>query len=152
MSSYKGHCSFNILFALPALIAAQMYFFNPNPAFSFTFIGAFVYTTFFMNPDLDLVHNIKLLSLRGFFSLPFRAYSGVFKHRGISHSFFLGSLTRIAWLFGISFLLFILVFQTFPSKTSFFLYWKQYKPFLLYGFAGICLADWCHLLLDLKLR
>ena len=48
-----------------------------------------------MNPDLGLVHKIKLFSLRGFITLPFRGYSKIFKHKGISHSFLLGSFTRI---------------------------------------------------------
>ncbi len=152
MSNYKGHCSFNICVALPVLVAAQFYFLHPQPFLLYTFMGAFVYTTFFMSPDLDLVHNIKLRSLRGFFSIPFRAYSQLFKHRGISHSFFWGSLTRIAWLGGLGLLVFFLVYQTLPSEAYFKFYWKAYKPILLYGFAGICLADWSHLLLDLKLR
>jgi uncharacterized metal-binding protein len=152
MSNYKGHCAFNVFFALPALVAFQFYFLHPQPLLVGTFIATFVYTTLFMNPDLDLVHRIKLTSLRGIFSLPFRAYSTLFKHRGISHSFFLGSLTRIAWLSGVGLLLFYLTYKTLPSMASFLFFWQRNKPLLLYGFAGICLADWCHLLLDLKLK
>lgn len=150
MSSYKGHCAFNILLALPLLAVAQFYFFHPKPHLLFVFIGTFMYTTLFMSPDLDLVHNIKLFSLRGFFSLPFRAYSKVFKHRGISHSFFLGFLTRIGWLVGIALVIFFIFYQTLPSETTYLTTWKHYKPFFLYGLVGICLADWAHLLLDMK--
>jgi uncharacterized metal-binding protein len=150
MSSYKGHCFFNILLTLPAMIAAQYYLLHPKPVLLFTFVTTFLYTTFFMSPDLDLVHNIKLFSLRGFFSIPFRAYSKIFKHRGISHSFIFGSLTRIAWLVGIGCLFFYCVYRTFPTQASFLHYWHCYRPFCLYALAGICIADWSHLLLDLK--
>ena len=152
MSNYKGHCIFNVLYALPALIAAQFYILHPKPLYLFIFIGAFIYTTLFMNPDLDLVHSIKLWSVRGIFSLPFRAYSSVFKHRGVSHSFFLGSLTLIAWLGGIALLVFFFIYQTLPSKSNFMHYWTNYKPFLFYGLTGISIADWCHLILDLRLH
>ncbi|MDP1835921.1 MAG: DUF2227 family putative metal-binding protein [Chlamydiales bacterium] len=152
MSGYKTHCSFNVFLALPALVGAQFYMHKPESVYLATFVGAFVYTTFFMSPDLDLVHNIRLRSVRGFFSVPFRAYSNVFCHRGVSHSFLFGSLTRIMWLGGIALMAFFLLYQTLPSTNSFLHCCKQYKGFLIYGFAGICLADWCHLLLDLKLR
>lgn len=152
MSSYKGHCSFNTFLALPALVAAQHYYIRPEPVLLTTFIAAFLYTTFFMSPDLDLVHNIRIRSIRGFFSLPFRAYSYVFKHRGISHSFIFGSATRILWLMGIALMIFFLFYQTLPSESSFLRCCTHYKPYLIFGLAGICLADWCHLLLDLKMR
>jgi uncharacterized metal-binding protein len=152
MSNYKGHCAFNTLVALPLLVAAQFYIIHPKSIFLFIFAGAFVYTTFFMNPDLDLVHKIKLFSLRGLFSLPFRAYSTIFKHRGISHLPLLGSLTRLVWLLGIALLIFFLIYQTLPSKAGLAYYWSHYKCFFIYGFAGVVLADLCHLLLDLKLR
>lgn len=148
MSGYKGHCAFNVLLALPILVGAQFYFMHTKPIFLYVFMGAFVYTTLFMNPDLDLVHNIKLMSVRGFFSIPFRAYSMIFRHRGISHSFFWGSLTRILWLGGIGLLVFFVVYKNLPSVSNFKLYWKHYKYFFIYALAGICIADWCHLLLD----
>lgn len=152
MSSYKGHCTFNLFMGLPVLMALFYYFLQPKPIFLYVFIGMYAYTTFFMNPDLDLVHKIKITSIRGFFSLPFRAYSSIFKHRGISHSFFFGSLTRIFWLTGLGFLIFFLIYQTLPASSNFGYFWKNYKYFILYGFAGICLADWCHLILDLKIK
>src|ERR1700733_14374310 len=131
MSNYRGHCAFNILLALPVCIAAQFYILHPQSAFLLTFAGTFIYTTLFMSPDLDLVHNIKLPSVRGILSLPFRAYSSVFKHRGISHSFFWGSLTRIGWLSGVALLIFFILYETLPSTSSLVFYWKYYRSFLL---------------------
>jgi len=103
-----------------------------------------------MNPDLDLAHKIKLISLRGFLSLPFRWYSLVFRHRGISHSLIFGSLTRLAWLGGMAALLFFLVYKALPSTRSFYATYYAYKYYIWYAAAGMCLADWSHLLLDIK--
>ncbi|NGX62142.1 MAG: hypothetical protein K940chlam9_01636 [Chlamydiae bacterium] len=150
MANYKTHSSFNLFLALPIFVVGIYYLLGPSSSYLLTFIGVFAYSTLFMSPDLDLVHNIKLKSLRGVLSLPFRFYSQVFKHRGISHSFFFGSFTRILWLGGIAFLLFFLLYQALPSQKNFLLFYNQHKLYLLYGVAGICLADWCHLLLDIK--
>lgn len=150
MSNYKTHSAFNLLLALPILVSGLVITIHPPLVLLMTFGGAFSYSTLFMSPDLDLVHQIKLVSLRGVLSIPFRFYSKVFKHRGLSHSPFIGSATRILWLAGVALIIFYLVYNTIPSEKSFWLYYKKYKLYLLYGFAGICVADWCHLLLDRK--
>ena len=152
MAGYKGHSSFNLLLALPALIALDHFFLHSPYPLALTFSVSFAYTTLFMSPDLDLAHSIKLVSIRGVLSLPFRFYSRVFSHRGISHSFFFGSLTRIVWLFAFATLVFFLFNQELPSSSNLKKFYRTYEPFLLYGLAGICLADWCHLLLDIKIR
>ncbi len=152
MSGYKTHSSFNLFLALPALVAADYYFLHTPYSLLLTFISSFAYTTLFMSPDLDLVHNIKITSLRGLLSLPFRFYSKVFSHRGISHSFFFGSLTRIVWLFCLATLIFFLLNKTLPTAYSLKKFYRIYEDYLLYGLAGICLADWCHLLLDIKIK
>jgi uncharacterized metal-binding protein len=103
-----------------------------------------------MSPDVDLAHQIRFFSLRGFLTMPFRLYAKFFRHRGISHSFFLGSLTRILWLAVFSIVIFFLVYQTFPNHKNFFTFAYKHRVFLIYSLSGICLADWCHLLLDRK--
>lgn len=152
MASYKTHSVFNIFLALPALLTGIYYFLHPPYALLMTFVVTFAYCTLFMNPDLDLAHNIKLFSLRGVLTLPFRLYSLVFKHRGLSHSLLFGSLTRILWLAGMGLLVFYIVYETLPSTYSFAVYYKHYKYYIWYAAAGMCLADWSHLLLDLRVR
>lgn len=152
MANYKTHSAFNIFLMLPGLVAAIYYFLHPPQALLITFIVTFAYCTLFMNPDLDLVHNIKIMSLRGLLSLPFRFYSKIFKHRGISHSPLFGSLTRILWLGGIALLIFYFIDKALPSARDFKIFYKHYKYFIWYGGAAICLADWSHLLLDIKVR
>ncbi|MCH9627683.1 MAG: hypothetical protein S4CHLAM2_13250 [Chlamydiales bacterium] len=152
MANYKTHSTFNIFLALPALLVGIYYSLHPPYALLLTFVITFTYCTLFMSPDLDLVHNIKLVSLRGVLSLPFRLYSRVFKHRGLSHSFLFGSLTRIVWLAGMAFLVFFLICEVLPSKHSFMAYYGAYKYYIWYAGAAICLADWSHLLLDIKIQ
>ena len=148
MPSYRTHVNFNLFLALPVAAAALYYIYTPPTSFLAVFAGAFFYSTCFMNPDLDLVHQIKLFSLRGLLTLPFRFYSKIFKHRGLSHSALFGTATRVLWLAALSFLLFYLLYQTIPSEKKFLSYFNEYKPYALYSLAGIILADWCHLALD----
>lgn len=146
MANYKTHTGFNLFLMLPTLVGLSYYFIQPSEKLLTIFIAAFIYATLFMNPDLDLIHQVKFFSLRGILTLPFRGYSKVFRHRGISHSFLLGSLTRIIWL---SVVLFLLSFS-FSFSGNIFSFCKQFKTYLLYALAGVCLADWSHLLLDFK--
>lgn len=146
MANYKTHTGFNLFFTLPISVGLGYYFIQPSEKLLVTFTAAFIYGTLFMNPDLDLVHQINLFSLRGFLTLPFRGYSKVFKHRGISHSFLMGSFTRIIWLSATV----LLLSFSFSFSGNIFSFCKQYKIHFLYALAGICLADWSHLLLDVK--
>jgi uncharacterized metal-binding protein len=148
MSNYKTHVAFNLFLALPVTTAGAYYLYEPSRPFLITFILAFFYGTCFMNPDLDLIHQIKLFSIRGILTLPFRFYSKIFKHRGLSHSILFGTATRVLWLAGVALLLFYLVYQAVPSKNTFLFYLNHYKPYLFHGLAGIVLADLCHLILD----
>lgn len=150
MSNYKTHVAFNLLVALPIATTGCYYIYSPHHLYLITFVSAFFYGTCFMNPDLDLIHQIKLFSLRGALTLPFRFYSKIFKHRGLSHSVLFGTITRIGWLSGVGLLLFYMIYQTFPTEKKFFYYLNSYKLYLIYGLAGLVLADWCHLFLDYK--
>lgn len=150
MSQYKTHSKFNLLIALPILLVGTYYFIHPHHDRLITFGGAFVYSTLFMSPDMDLAYQIRLFSLRGILTLPFRSYAQFFRHRGLSHHLILGSATRILWLVLWGLVLFFLIYQSLPTKVSLLKFYKMYKPYIFYSLAGICFADWCHLLLDLK--
>jgi len=150
MSNYKTHSKFNIFLALPLLIGGCHYFMNSHPHHLMTFAGAFIYSTLFMSPDMDLAYQIRLLSLRGLFSIPFRSYAQFFSHRGLSHHLLLGSFTRILWLAFWGFFIFFAIYKSTPKEASLFKFYARHKLFILYGLAGVCFADWCHLLLDNK--
>jgi len=150
MAMYKQHAQFNLFIALPILLGAMYYFLHPTRELMLTFAGTFAYSTLFMNPDLDLANQIKLFSIRGILTLPFRSYAKFFSHRGLSHHLILGSFTRILWLLAWGALGFLLIYKTLPQKKDLLKVYFQYQPFFLYSLAGICLADWGHLLLDMK--
>jgi len=150
MSQYKEHSKFNIFIALPILLVAAFYFLHPHRDLLLTFAATFTYSTLFMSPDMDLAYQIKLFSLRGLFSLPFRSYAQFFSHRGLSHNIIFGSLTRILWLAAWGLLVFFAIYKALPTKSSVLKFYKHNEPFILYALAGICFADWCHLLLDRK--
>jgi uncharacterized metal-binding protein len=102
-----------------------------------------------MNPDMDMANQIKLFSWKGLLTLPFRFYALFFHHRGISHRFLLGTLTRILFILGIAFL-FLYLFHKVTFHTDTFLHFiTVYKTPLIYLFAGILAADSCHVTLDL---
>lgn len=148
MPNYKTHNYFNCIIALPISLYVLLELFSFPLKYTLTFSASFLYATFFMNPDLDLAGQIKLRSIRGVLSIPFRLYAKIFKHRGLSHRFFWGTLSRLIWLvFFFLAISFFIEFSFFNREELLYLY-KQYKPFLWFGFCGIIIADLSHLLLD----
>lgn len=148
MALYKTHSKLNVFIALPILLGICVHLLQTEPKLLLLFASSFVYGTLYMNPDLDLANKIKLFSVRGILTLPFRLYSRIFRHRGISHSIFLGTFTRILFLL-------LLVFSTsyFILKMPFFHldaynYYKNNQVYFFYGFLGLFLADFFHILVD----
>jgi len=150
MAMYKEHSLFNLTIALPIFLGGAYYFLKPAPPLLITFGTAFAYSTLFMSPDVDLANQIRLFSLRGLLTLPFRSYAKLFCHRGLSHNILFGSLTRILWLSLWAFLAFAIYHKALPTQKLLLKLYHLHKPFILYSLAAICLADWCHLLLDRK--
>ena len=150
MANYKTHSSFNIFIALPVILFLLHHFIKPSFNLLITFSICFIYSTLFMNPDLDIANQIKLFSLRGFLTLPFRSYSHFFRHRGISHMFLIGSLTRVLWLGVIAFIIFYIFDISFfnAKKLTTVLHNKHF----LYCLFALSLADLCHLMLDIKIN
>lgn len=100
-----------------------------------------------MNPDMDIASKIKLKSLRGILTFPFRSYSKVFKHRGISHHFIFGFITRVLWLGLWAALILYLGKKTFSTEKILRLS-RSYKDELIWIIAAIVLSDASHILLD----
>lgn len=150
MKRYKKHAQLNLFIALPILLGAIYYFLHPNRELIIAFSAAFIYSAFFMNPGLNLTSQARLISLRGILSSPFRLYAKIFAYRGLARHIIFGPLTRIAWLAILGCLVFLLMYKTLPTKGTALMFYKHYQPFILYCLAGICFADWGHLLLDRK--
>jgi uncharacterized metal-binding protein len=70
-----------------------------EPATLLTFSGGFVAGTFMLSPDLDLaeqnVDSKKNWGILGFLWIP---YGMMFSHRGLSHTWLVGPLTRLIYL------------------------------------------------------
>ncbi len=137
MPSYRTHVSVNLFVGLPLSLAALKYTVQSTPTDIASFAFAFAYGTLFLHPDLDLARNIRLFSLKGLLTLPFRPYSYLFRHRGISHMPLIGTLTRILWLLALLYPLGYL----YPVLS-----WSQ--PYLWFGIAGFAVADLFHVFLD----
>ncbi len=148
MASYKTHAKFNVMVTLPIVTAGLIYFFNPSIKYILTFIGSFIYGTYFMNPDLDLANQIKLFSIRGLLTVPFRSYSLVFRHRGLSHSFLFGTISRIIWLIAYLIIASYLLLKVTPDRQSVAHYFYLYRDYLVFVLGGLFIADTSHLLLD----
>ena len=143
MPSYRTHVSVNLCLGLPLSLAALKYTVQSTPTDVCAFIFAFSYGTLFLHPVVDLARNVRLLSLKGLLTLPFRPYSYLFRHRGISHMPLIGTITRILWLIGFLALLFHCLDWAMPSLHS---YWKE--PYVWFGIGGLAVADLFHVLLD----
>ena len=146
MSNYKTHSSFNLLIALPLFLAIGYYYLHLGRISLIAFGTIFSYGTLFLSPDLDLAYLIKPTSIRGLLSLPFRPYSRFFRHRGLSHVPFVGTLTRVVWLSLIILGVFYLLNMGHQSFLSFI---KAHREIFLYSLGGLVAADLCHLLLDI---
>ena len=92
MPKYKTHNRFNLLFSMPLFIFGAYKFFSADKFELLFFSSSFIYASLFMSPDVDIAHKVKIFSIRGAFNLPFYFYSKIFRHRGVSHHVFLGTL------------------------------------------------------------
>ncbi len=151
MASYKTHNYFNTLLLLPISLCV-IYFYRLH-AYALPYSAGFIYATLFFSPDVDLSYKVKPLSLRGILSYPLRSYSYLFRHRGFSHYWLLGTISRVLWLI-IFFSPLIAAGIFFPPQwvnpvTSFAI---NHLQELLWIFLGFLAADTGHLLLDLLIR
>ncbi|GAB5411912.1 MAG: metal-binding protein [Chlamydiales bacterium] len=146
MSNYRTHTSFNLLIALPIFIAIGYFYLHLGNIPLIAFGTIFSYGTLFLSPDLDLAYQIKRTSIRGLLTLPFRPYSRLFRHRGLSHMPFVGTLTRVVWL---SLIILGIFYACSMGHEPFLSFIKAHREIFLYSLAGLVAADLCHLLLDL---
>lgn len=96
MPSGKTHLRIE-LFLLPIWVALFYLFIDTSWRTGALFAGAYLFSSLLLSPDLDLRHNRsrRRWGLLGFIWIP---YTKIFKHRGVSHSVFLGTLTRLGYL------------------------------------------------------
>lgn len=98
------------------------------------FVAGYLFATFFANPDCDTRNN-STKNRWGVFQIIWRPYSHLFSHRGISHWYFVGTITRIVYL-GIIPVIALNAWHVLKNE------------FLLVGFVGMTMADNVHIIFD----
>ncbi|GAA5439164.1 hypothetical protein Dcae01_00663 [Deinococcus caeni] len=134
--------------AAGALVATRQDLLSVTPAQGLNFTLAFAAGTFLLSPDLDLaegrVDSKRHWGLLGFLWVP---YGMMFSHRGLSHTWILGPLTRLAYLgvliaLVVGLLRFVLPDLTLPPVPQ--LSAEVLAPFGV----GYYLSQWLHLIAD----
>lgn len=96
MPSGKTHLRIE-LFLLPLWSALFYLFIDTSWQAGAVFTGAYLFSSFLLSPDLDLRYN-RSRRHWGVLGCIWVPYTKIFKHRGISHSVLLGTLTRLGYL------------------------------------------------------
>jgi len=126
----------------------------PAPA-EVAFVTGYTIGTLWVTPDLDFANAHPVRALRNWGKLGFlwKPYGYLFRHRGLSHTYLLGPLTRILYLMVLAALLLALVSpslveaviregpRALPSPLDQPAVWW-------WGLAGYYVAQWLHLILD----
>jgi uncharacterized metal-binding protein len=156
MSSGKFHDKINLITG--SVLAGCLIGFERSYEIVGSFIAGWLLATFIFSPDTDIMPKKRTGPLQ-FFLYP---YSILFKHRGVSHSFLLGTFIRIVYgiiFFGL--ILFILyrmdVIQY--SGEDYILFIKQFilnwdfsklsYKIVTWFFIGMLTADWHHYCVDI---
>ena len=118
-----------------------------------TFSLAFMVGTFLITPDLDLAENrMQARNNWGLLGLLWIPYGALFSHRGLSHTWLVGPLTRLAYLALLGLALSWAAAQVGPYfgyGFSFRAELGENWPELAIGaLSGYYLSQWLHLLAD----
>lgn len=107
MASGKNHDFINFL-TLPVFLYGV-----PHEYF-IDFAVGYAISTIFLSPDIDLKHShpTKRWKILKYF---WRPYQKMFKHRGLSHMPFVGTITRYLYLGILFFIIYALSFHAFKS-------------------------------------
>lgn len=117
---------------------------------SLLFSACYMIGTFFLSPDLDLasgnVNSKRYWGALGFLWVP---YSKLFRHRGMSHTWVVGPLTRLIYLALLLMPVYVLLWY-WPGG----LWWLSnawqgvQSSWLIAGLLGYYFSQWLHLIAD----
>ncbi len=147
MANYGTHTTLNLTIGLPLSLGVILLGLHWPYPLVITFVAAFAYGTLFMSPDVDKAHQIPIFSIRGILSLPFRTYAMIFPH-ALSHSWFLGTTSRIAWLALHVLPVLYLVYEITPTDRVLIKFLQHNQWYFISAFAGLFLADTGHLIVE----
>ncbi|WP_293911013.1 metal-binding protein [Deinococcus sp.] len=120
-----------------------------TPAQAASFTLAYAAGTFLLSPDLDLAEG-KVDSKRhwGLLGVLWVPYGMVFSHRGLSHTWLLGPLTRLAYVGLILLMVFGLLHYFWPALGLPRLPQPINVKFVLPVVLGYYVSQWLHLIAD----
>ncbi len=120
-----------------------------------SFVGGYLVGTLWITPDLDLAErteiNARVKKRWGKIGWLWKPYGKMFKHRGVSHTWFLGPMTRLIYL-GI--LVIVIGYPTLWGLAYFGIYvdlpriemsWEKIGVSTLFGYY---FSQWLHLIAD----
>lgn len=117
------------------------------------FVLAYLFGTFLLSPDMDLAKSEPMANW-GLLRWIWRPYANLFKHRGISHTPILGTLTRVLYLLVVIYMILAIINVCFEMdwKMSFRHLNKINWTAAIWALAGLCLPDLFHILADRMFR
>ncbi len=153
MPSGRVHNLINIaaysVLAAGALILSRQDLLTITPAQALNFTLAFAAGTFLLSPDLDLAEG-RVDSKRhwGILGVLWVPYGRMFRHRGLSHTWLLGPLTRLAYLAVLITLIVGLLRTAVPTLTLPDIPQPISLKFAVPIVLGYYLSQWLHLIAD----
>ncbi|MBB6017495.1 metal-binding protein [Deinococcus radiopugnans] len=153
MPSGRVHNLINIaaysVLAAAALVLSRQELLTVTPVQALNFTVAYAAGTFLLSPDLDLadgrVDSKRHWGLLGFVWVP---YGKLFRHRGLSHSWVIGPLTRLAYLALLLTLVVGVLRYAAPGLTLPTIPQPISMKFVLPLVLGYFLSQWLHLIAD----
>lgn len=151
MPSGRVHETINLTVLGGGVVAYLVYGGSPGEPRALALALAYLAGTFLLSPDLDLAEKGTRSQRRwGPLGLLWRPYGRLFRHRGLSHTWVLGPLTRLGYLGGLLGGLGILVQCIAGYLGMGFSLRLPSWPWEVWGFAllGYYLSQWLHLVAD----
>jgi uncharacterized metal-binding protein len=124
---------------------------SPEEPRALAFLLGYLAGTFLLSPDLDLAEKgVRAQGRWGVLGALWRPYGWLFRHRGLSHTWILGPLTRLGYLLLLLFLLYGLLkgVAAFVGASLALALPPLPKEVLLFGLLGYYLSQWLHLVAD----
>jgi uncharacterized metal-binding protein len=124
---------------------------SPEEPRALAFLLGYLTGTFLLSPDLDLAEKgVRAQGRWGVLGALWRPYGWLFRHRGLSHTWILGPLTRLGYLLLLLFLLYGLLkgVAAFMGASLALALPPLPKEVLLFGLLGYYLSQWLHLVAD----
>jgi uncharacterized metal-binding protein len=124
---------------------------SPEEPRALAFLLGYLAGTFLLSPDLDLAEKgVRAQGRWGVLGALWRPYGWLFRHRGLSHTWILGPLTRLGYLLLLLFLLYGLLkgVAAFMGASLALALPPLPKEVLLCGLLGYYLSQWLHLVAD----